>query len=659
MAPRLWSQNQRRMPHAMPGMQDVAYTPTNTEFPLYKFWTIAASEIFNGCDNHKPFLEPYVWPPEGKELTEILIEFTRGRLYLTACSSKGFETPRAELLLLNEDGVRPGFALGRRLDPGFIDIKLLNDWKRTCTEHHGHTCVNRLTSLSHPLLYLIDTQQMCLVPAAPEMTYVALSYVWGQVRMLKTAKDQLPRTIRDSIGLVPLLEERYLWVDSLCIPQEDEEMKHINISQMAAIYEGASLTIVACDGKDAEFGLRGLRRSSQSRSLPGVLPLAPGISITTRIVVNLLATPWSRRGWTLQEQIFSRRIILFYENTVQWLCRSTRYYEDIDSPHDLPAVALAVHGSKSGQLNPLDLSLDIPELHILSRLIYNYLERDFTYQEDVMPALSSTFSAMQRAFPRGFIHGLPVSFFDSSLVWRSSDMIRRESSRNAVRCPPSWAWAGWKGVFAWNSYSEAFQVIPMLVWHTKESRDSEEEPIPFQNEWYDHKARFMGKSKDLRDGWVYCRGEETKDESSSRFKDYPECQARLWAGKPHKNEQRKGGPTLGDGSFVVRMFGCELWARAVLRDPAGAVVGELCADSMVQAKHINGVYPSAVPVEVVVISRGWHITEPQPVEKEFWEFYNVRWVEWEDGIAYRKGIGRVERSAWERLEKEDISLVLG
>ncbi|KAK7985701.1 HET-domain-containing protein [Apiospora saccharicola] len=575
MAPRLWSQNQRRMPHAMPGMQDVAYV------------------------------------------------------------SGGFETPRAELLLLNEDGVRPGFALGRRLDPGFIDIKLLNDWKRTCTEHHGHTCVNRLTSLSHPLLYLIDTQQMCLVPAAPEMTYVALSYVWGQVRMLKTAKDQLPRTIRDSIGLVPLLEERYLWVDSLCIPQDDEEMKHINISQMAAIYEGASLTIVACDGKDAEFGLRGLRRSSQSRSLPGVLPLAPGISITTRIVVNLLATPWSRRGWTLQEQIFSRRIILFYENTVQWLCRSTRYYEDIDSPHELPAAALAVHGSKSGQLNPLDLSLDIPELHILSRLIYNYLERDFTYQEDVMPALSSTFSAMQRAFPRGFIHGLPVSFFDASLLYEK---------------PP---------VSAWNSYSEAFQVIPMLVWHTKESRDSEEKPIPFQNEWYDHKARFMGKSKDLPDGWVYCRGEETKDESSSRFKDYPECQARLWAGKPHKNEQRKGGPTLGDGSFVVRMFGCELWARAVLRDPAGAVVGELCADSMVQAKHINGVYPSAVPVEVVVISRGWHITEPQPVEKEFWEFYNVLWVEWEDGIAYRKGIGRVERSAWERLEKEDISLVLG
>jgi hypothetical protein len=47
------------------------------------------------------------------------------------------------------------------------------------------------------------------------------------------------------------------------------------------------------------------------------------------------------------------------------------------------------------------------------------------------------------------------------------------------------------------------------------------------------------------------------------------------------------------------------------------------------------------------------------VERETWSFYNVLWVEWEDAVAYRKGIGRVKRSVWDRLEKEDISLVLG
>jgi hypothetical protein len=38
---------------------------------------------------------------------------------------------------------------------------------------------------------------------------------------------------------------------------------------------------------------------------------------------------------------------------------------------------------------------------------------------------------------------------------------------------------------------------------------------------------------------------------------------------------------------------------------------------------------------------------------------NVLWVVWEDGVAYRKGVGRIERSAWEAVKKDDIWLVLG
>jgi hypothetical protein len=42
-----------------------------------------------------------------------------------------------------------------------------------------------------------------------------------------------------------------------------------------------------------------------------------------------------------------------------------------------------------------------------------------------------------------------------------------------------------------------------------------------------------------------------------------------------------------------------------------------------------------------------------------WSFCNVLWVEWENGVAYRKAMGRVERDTWEGLKKEEISLVLG
>jgi len=42
-----------------------------------------------------------------------------------------------------------------------------------------------------------------------------------------------------------------------------------------------------------------------------------------------------------------------------------------------------------------------------------------------------------------------------------------------------------------------------------------------------------------------------------------------------------------------------------------------------------------------------------------YEFYHVLWVEWVEGIAYRKGLGRIMRSAWEEQELEWIDLILG
>ena len=79
--------------------------------------------------------------------------------------------------------------------------------------------------------------------------------------------------------------------------------------------------------------------------------------------------------------------------------------------------------------------------------------------------------------------------------------------------------------------------------------------------------------------------------------------------------------------------------------------------------------------ELVVISRAyayegyvvdWEMEEQSHEERlraggkgSKYEFYNVLWIEWEQGIAYRKGVGRVEKAAWEAQELEWIDLVLG
>ncbi|KAK8849046.1 heterokaryon incompatibility protein-domain-containing protein [Apiospora arundinis] len=44
---------------------------------------------------------------------------------------------------------------------------------------------------------------------------------------------------------------------------------------------------------------------------------------------------------------------------------------------------------------------------------------------------------------------------------------------------------------------------------------------------------------------------------------------------------------------------------------------------------------------------------------QFREWYTVLWVEWIDGVAYRRGVGEVEKESWDNHDLEDVDLILG
>jgi hypothetical protein len=60
---------------------------------------------------------------------------------------------------------------------------------------------------------------------------------------------------------------------------------------------------------------------------------------------------------------------------------------------------------------------------------------------------------------------------------------------------------------------------------------------------------------------------------------------------------------------------------------------------------------------------GWTLLDEYPQlqreGREVFEFYNVLWVGWRDGVAVRQGIGRVDKAVWELQSREEINLVLG
>jgi hypothetical protein len=76
-------------------------------------------------------------------------------------------------------------------------------------------------------------------------------------------KDKLPQVINDAIILVSELQERFLWVNALCIMQYDERDKKSQIPHIGMIYSQAAATIVSLSGNDASRGLPGVREESR------------------------------------------------------------------------------------------------------------------------------------------------------------------------------------------------------------------------------------------------------------------------------------------------------------------------------------------------------------------------------------------------------------
>jgi Heterokaryon incompatibility protein (HET) len=105
--------------------------------------------------------------------------------------------------------------------------------------------------------------------------YTALSYCWGGDQKVKLQKSNLsawrsdipfcdlPQTIQDAVTVTTELGIRFLWIDALCIIQDDETDVVEKLARMADIYQEAHLTVVAARSLTVEQGFL------QSRYVPG------------------------------------------------------------------------------------------------------------------------------------------------------------------------------------------------------------------------------------------------------------------------------------------------------------------------------------------------------------------------------------------------------
>ena len=278
-------------------------------------------------------------------------------------------------------------------------------------------------------------------------SYVALSHCWGSPdkRPLCTTRanlsqhmtgipwEGLPQTFRDSISICIELSIQYLWIDSICIVQDDaSEWRHESVI-MGSIYEQAFFTIAASSAINSIQGLFKVRSTLNLVELP--YRNADGTTdrvfayIEPELEKDLSSAPLSDRAWVMQEYYLSRRTVHFTTNGLIWSCKNgrnprTRYMT-----------------SEFGDSWEKAFEED------WITLVGSYTRRRLTYNSDKLIAMQGMTDRFNQVNRKSYYYGLWIEDLPHDLLWYSDERLIR-NVRNGI---PSWTWASTTGRISFKS----------------------------------------------------------------------------------------------------------------------------------------------------------------------------------------------------------------
>lgn len=341
-------------------------------------------------------------------------------------------------------------------------LPAIQDWLSSCLAHsHKSDWLrpNGLDESDHTRpkhIHLIDCTSLCVVKKEfrSDLNYAALSYVWGRVEQFMLCRSnynelkgenslgrrRLPDTIRDAMDLCSALHIPYIWIDSLCIIQDNLYDKYVHINNMDRIYQRAVLTIVSAAGNDANAGLPAFRYDSWCLNR-GVA--TKGLYLyefkNSWSSLSYSQPKWATRGWTFQEEALSTRILIFTEDAVFCRCSVASLFHDPLSKRLLDCACM------DRQLSPGTLAVHEasyegrrqPYLEFIEAL-GEYIKRELTSELDNINGFTGIIKALEPHLGSCW-YGVPLRAFASCLQYESYGAPLKRVSNF-----PSWSWAGWK-----------------------------------------------------------------------------------------------------------------------------------------------------------------------------------------------------------------------
>lgn len=526
--------------------------------------------------------------------------------------------------------------------------------------------------------------------------------------------DNLARTIKDAMKLTESLGLRYLWADMICIVQDDPYDKLVQLPNMANIYGDAYFTIVAADGTDSQSGIGGIS-DDRALTVPTLLSFGALSSAMTFAVKpdaeESREKIWHTRGWTMQERALSRRTLMFLDQTVSWACMQASFDEEtyLPDPSDEEKNCYYCQASRASDQTTLTAA-KWPDYDNYARLVSLFTERQLTCADDILNAFTGIMAALQPSFPHGFLQGLPEFFFDIAVLWRRTASnfghLPFWPTRRCVKPGKiwaseyfaSWSWAGWEGCRAqwYPIYNDAvdydMEVItttPSVVWQKLDKPDNASE---IRNDFFRYRKSSQNTQNES-EGWETVH-EETQSPSSAamavRFT-HPEAPGQKFYYPLPIAKRTVQQPNINPGTVHLTFRGAV--CRFTFRKEAFKSTYPQGSLHSADETWVGFMHDILIPVsredtdllacEVVCLSEGYvNVNREYLVER--WElewvedavpevahfpqirqagyvyhFYNVMWLAWEDGIAYRRGLGRIWKPMWEKQELNEMEIVLG
>ena len=353
----------------------------------------------------------------------------------------------------------------------------ITKWIDDCTKRHDKCgpgipkpLPNRILDVGRegePHVKLCET-------SAEAARYICLSHCWGDFRsdILTTsttieankraiALDSLPATYRDAVIVTRRLDVRYLWIDSLCIIQDDLDDWKRESATMSSVYQNAYLTIAATSAVDDSIGLfcnsSAIAHSAEDETTPypsreRKIEIQNAKSQLHSVYVqNLMRHDWYwdtdqgfpksfcpllNRAWCFQERLLSPRVLHYLLNELSWECLESCACQCSPPAHD---------GLKARHSQDLSCGSETRLRECWYDLVRAYSVLTLSFAKDKLPAISGVAAQMQGFRNTKYLAGLWEDTLLHDLLWTTNPGTRQGHSRANQWRAPSWSWASVDG----------------------------------------------------------------------------------------------------------------------------------------------------------------------------------------------------------------------